>query len=175
MRYIYFGLQLITGNYYHLNGECVMLERVHTKTTLFDGLEGLDFVEFKKIPFGHFTLESLDLERKILRCEIEMLEQSRGFITDHAIDSLGYTLPYNNSFLIDEETPNLPDRVFFNENKGATTLLYGDKATVVKTTKGDSYDRQYGFLLAFFQKHSGLSKTQANKYLKEIIRDGLDE
>ena len=66
---------------------------------------------------------------------------------------------------------NLPDRVFYNEKKGATTLLYGDNATVVKTTKGDKYDREKGFLLAFFQKHSGLTKTQANKYLKDIIKD----
>lgn len=69
---------------------------------------------------------------------------------------------------------NLPDKVFFNEKKGATTLLYGDDATVVKCTQGDSYDREYGFLLAFFQKHSGLSKTQSNKYLKDIIRDDVE-
>ena len=63
------------------------------------------------------------------------------------------------------------NRVMFNEKKGATTLLKGDKVTVVKTCKGDKFDKKYGFLLAYFQQNCGLSKTQANKYLKELVED----
>ena len=73
---------------------------------------------------------------------------------------------------------NIPDEVVFNEKKGATTLLYHSQermdetnVTVVKTCKGDKFDKRYGFLLAYFQHNSGLSKTQSNKYLKELLID----
>lgn len=59
-------------------------------------------------------------------------------------------------------------KVYFNELKGTTVLKENNKITKVKTTKGDEYDKKYGFLLAFFQHNCGLSKTQANKYLKEL-------
>jgi len=65
----------------------------------------------------------------------------------------------------------LPTKVFFNDKKGATTLIDGDNVSVVKTTKGDKYSKEYGFLLAYFQMYSGLTKTQANKYLKDLVKD----
>jgi hypothetical protein len=117
--------------------------------------------------------------------------KNTGFINNDMIDSLSYSLNNemilglkNNSFV--EKTKdeiakyiaekydkihNLPRKVFFNDKKKATTLLYGDEATVVKTCKGDKYDREKGFLMAFFQKQSGLSKTKAKKYLKKITEE----
>ena len=91
------------------------------------------------------------------------------------IDALEYSLfpfyGYNN-------TKRLPYKVFFNDKKHATTLIKDeplpfsdDNVVVVKTTKGDKYNREYGFLMAYFQMYSGLSKTQANKYLKNLVKE----
>lgn len=54
-------------------------------------------------------------------------------------------------------------------NKGATILFWedGDK-TIVKRSKDDEYNKRLGFLTAYFQKHSGLTKNQANKYLANL-------
>ena len=61
-------------------------------------------------------------------------------------------------------------KVQFNSKKKATTLIdnHLNEVTVVRCTKDDEYDKKYGFLLAYFQHNSGMSKTQCNKYLKEI-------
>lgn len=54
-------------------------------------------------------------------------------------------------------------------NKNATILFWEDGTkTVVKLSKDDTYDKEKGFLWAYFQKHSGLSRTQANKYLNSL-------
>lgn len=65
----------------------------------------------------------------------------------------------------------LPDNVFFNDKKKATTLMFDDTATVVKCGKDDKYSRRVGFLEAYFQATCGLSKTQAKKYLDKIVED----
>lgn len=66
----------------------------------------------------------------------------------------------------------LPQRVYFNDKKKATTLIMkGDKVIVVKCGKGDKYNRRIGFLESFFQATCGLSKSKALKYLEEIVKD----
>lgn len=54
-------------------------------------------------------------------------------------------------------------------NKDATILFWknGDK-TVVKKTKKDKFDKRLGFLYAWFQATSGLSKSKANEYLENL-------
>ena len=73
-------------------------------------------------------------------------------------------------FIFDEFiTPfdNLPKQYIFNGN--TTILIHNDKSkTIVKTMEGDEFDPVMGFLTAFFQKHSGLSKHKANEYLCEV-------
>lgn len=66
------------------------------------------------------------------------------------------------------ENKRLPKKYIIN--KGATILFWnnGDK-TVVKRGKDDEYNKVLGFLWAYFQHTSGLSKTQANKYLAGLI------
>jgi hypothetical protein len=71
----------------------------------------------------------------------------------------------------DKEMSKLPRKVFFNKKKKATTLIFGDKPTVVKCGKGDKYSKRVGFLEAYFQATCGLSKTQAKKYLDKIIEE----
>lgn len=64
----------------------------------------------------------------------------------------------------------------FNDKKETVTILefnptnphkYTDNITTVKCNDNE-YDKRYGFLLAWFQRTSGMSKTQANKYLYEL-------
>jgi hypothetical protein len=76
------------------------------------------------------------------------------------------TIPYRT-------TAGVPTRVIFNEKKKATTLFFEDGSVrVVKASKDDAYDKTFGFLLAYFQKHSGFSRNKANKYLERIVKDG---
>ncbi len=57
-------------------------------------------------------------------------------------------------------------------NKGATILFWNDGTkTIVKKSKEDKYDKRIGFLTAYFQKNSGLSKNKANKYLDSLIEE----
>ena len=55
-------------------------------------------------------------------------------------------------------------------NKGATILFWNDGTkTIVKKAKHDEYNKRLGFLTAYFQKTSGLSKSKANKYLDSLV------
>ena len=62
----------------------------------------------------------------------------------------------------------LPKKYIINDN--ATILFWNDGTkTVVKKSKDDKYNKKLGFLWAYFQKNSGLSKNKANKYLEELV------
>lgn len=54
-------------------------------------------------------------------------------------------------------------------NHGATVLIWdnGEK-TVVKRCADDEFNKRLGFLTAFFQHYSGMSKNKANKFLAEL-------
>lgn len=55
-------------------------------------------------------------------------------------------------------------------NRGATVLFWEDGTkTVVKRAKDDEYNKIMGFLWAYFQKTSGLSRTKANEYLRGLV------
>ena len=59
-------------------------------------------------------------------------------------------------------------KVIFNEP--ATIVIWEDGTrTVVKTCEGDTFDKTTGFLQAYFQKLSGMSKTQSSKFLRELV------
>ena len=63
----------------------------------------------------------------------------------------------------------LPQEYYINEKKKAVVLKWADDSiTKVKVSKDDKFDARYGFLIAYFQKHCGLTKTQANKYLDNL-------
>lgn len=69
----------------------------------------------------------------------------------------------------------LPTKVVFNDKKRATTSFFKDGIKVVKATKNDKYDRTFGFLMAFFQQHCGMSKNKANKYLENLVKEDTFE
>ena len=63
----------------------------------------------------------------------------------------------------------LPKRYIIN--KGATILFWDvdeEEKTIVKRSTDDKFNKRLGFLTAYFQYHSGLRKTQANKYLDNL-------
>ena len=43
-----------------------------------------------------------------------------------------------------------------------------DTKTVVKRSKDEKFDKRLGFLTAYFQKHCGMSKKKANKFLDKL-------
>lgn len=81
--------------------------------------------------------------------------------------------PRFNGFIYNETSKNLPSKVFFNKKKKATTLQFGNKFHVVKAMKGDRFNKEQGFLWAYFEYMSGLSKTQAKKFIKEAIKEKI--
>ena len=62
----------------------------------------------------------------------------------------------------------LPQRYIINKNAGILFWQDGTK-TIVRRTKGDKHNKRVAFLTAYFQKMSGLSKNQANKYLDNLV------
>ena len=61
----------------------------------------------------------------------------------------------------------LPRKYILNQDAGILFWEDGTK-TVVKRAKDDSQDPVKAYLWAYFQYTCGLSKTKANKYLREI-------
>lgn len=61
----------------------------------------------------------------------------------------------------------MPEKYIINRN--ATILFWKDGTkTIIKKTSADEYNKKLAFLIAYFQKNSGLSKSQANKYLDNL-------
>ena len=66
-----------------------------------------------------------------------------------------------------ESTFALPKNYIIND--GATILFWKDGTkTIVKRSKDEKFDKRLGFLTAYFQKHCGMSKTKANKFLDNL-------
>lgn len=65
------------------------------------------------------------------------------------------------------DSTDLPERYIINE--GATILFWKDGTkTIVKKSKDDKHDKEKAFLIAYFQKYSGMSRNKANKFLKNL-------
>ena len=57
-------------------------------------------------------------------------------------------------------------------NAPATIVIWKDKTkTVVKTSKDDTFNPEVGFLRAFFEKQSGMTKTKVRKFIESITAD----
>ena len=72
-------------------------------------------------------------------------------------------------YCMNDEEEKLPKKVMINKKKRATTLLFEDETIVVKKSKDDKEDYEKAFLWAYFLYKSGMSKTQANKYIKGVM------
>lgn len=68
----------------------------------------------------------------------------------------------------------MPEKYIINE--GATILFWANGTkTVVKRCKEDEFNKRLGFLTAFFQYYSGMSKNKANKFLAELEVEEVKE
>ena len=78
--------------------------------------------------------------------------------------NLGYTYHAN----------KLPKRYIVNKN--AVILFWADGSkTVVKRSKDDEEDAVKGFLWAYFEHNSGMSKTKTNKYLRKVEEASIEK
>lgn len=57
-------------------------------------------------------------------------------------------------------------------NPPATIIQWSDETkTVVKATDNDSYNPVFGVLMAYYQKHSEMTKTQVGKFCDNILKE----
>lgn len=76
--------------------------------------------------------------------------------------------------LFGDPIDRLPERFIINRN--ATILFWKDGTkTIVKKSKEDEHNPRLAFLTAYFQKHSGLSKNKANKFLDGLATEEENE
>ena len=79
-----------------------------------------------------------------------------------SINGVSIRLPFGT-----RDDDRMPERIIFNGN--ATIVFWKDGTkTVVKASDEAFIDPEKGFLIAYFQKWCGLSKTKANKYLERL-------
>ena len=111
---------------------------------------GDDYIKFGS-PLYYRSISSTEDELSELKRELELLK-NRALVADRNHEA---------------KRNRLPERYIINTN--ATIIFWkdGDK-TIVKRTKDDDFNARLGFLTAYFQKHSGMSRTQANKYLSNL-------
>jgi hypothetical protein len=84
------------------------------------------------------------------------------------LDAPGKNLKeFKKIFLSTQKEVPMPKKYIINH--GATVLIWdnGEK-TVVKRCADDEFNKRLGFLTAFFQHYSGMSKNKANKFLAEL-------
>lgn len=75
--------------------------------------------------------------------------------------------------LFDGSPLGLPKKAFTNRKKGKvyTTFLFGDEAIVVKKHADEEDSFETALLWGFFLGNSGLSKTQAKKFILGLKKD----
>lgn len=83
--------------------------------------------------------------------------------------------PFTFHFEKTDEKIQLPKKYIINH--GATILFWEDGTkTVVKRCEDDEFNKRLGFLTAFFQYATGMSKNKANKFLHELeVEDEKNE
>lgn len=162
------GFKFCVGKRYKLNNYIVSLKHV-TEATDFSNVYPVEFT-FERMDGIVYVLNAKEVRQALSSNELKNLditpyEQYYHYELKEQISDYWRSILYK-----------LPKKVIFNDKKGATTLLDGnDKVTVVRTTKGDKFDKTFGFLMAYFQHYSGLSKTQANKYINKLLKENENE
>lgn len=65
----------------------------------------------------------------------------------------------------------LPSKVNFHPDQKATVVYFGKDKVVTRASDDDEFDPTFGFLLAYFQYHSGLTKKKANDYIHSLTAE----
>ena len=154
------GIDMIIGEDYIINDE------LFTFTNCLDSTNKETFYVFetKNYPSLIYKMEESFVKHRIQTGEIR---ESIKILSNDDLDAIGYNL--QSLGWLYKQKPQL--KVYFNDKKKATTLIDGDNVVVVKTKKGEKYNRRIGFLEAYFELKSGMSKTQKNKYLDEVTNN----
>ena len=98
--------------------------------------------------------------KNVLSYSVDYMTGERTIVYKNDFDGINITKPIR----------ILPKKYIINHN--ATILFWNDGTkTIVKKSKDDEYNKKIGFLWAYFQKNSGLSKTKANEYLDNLEDD----
>lgn len=132
--------------------ESKMANRVIDRTTTIERIFGMEIL----FNYG------------LAREEIVIIKEDN--MRDDNIDAMRYAMGGFGFYPRDVfgKVERLPKKYIIN--KGATVLFWEDGSkTVVKRGKDDEYNKVLGFLWAYFQKTSGLSRTKANKYLAGLV------
>lgn len=117
-----------------------------------------ELIKRKSIFDGQFIAKGSDVLE--IDCEPCGLPTARIVLRENNFDRRNGTFKYG-------AIENLPKKYIVNE--GATVLFWTDKdKTIVKRSSEDTFDPVKGFLWAYFQKTSGMSRTKANRYLKKV-------
>ena len=83
-------------------------------------------------------------------------------------------LSLRNIFSFGAKNNKLPKHYIINEN--VTVLIWEDGTkTIVRRCKDEEFNKRLGFLTAYFQKHCGLSKSKANKFLANLVTEFKEE
>ena len=98
---------------------------------------------------------------------IEAFEGCLGYANSRAFLGMGYSIiEYQD--LIHKSVFGEVDRIVTNKDTMIVFWSDGTK-TLVKKGQGEKDNKELAFLYAYFQKHSGLSKTGSNKVVRELI------
>ncbi len=80
------------------------------------------------------------------------------------------TISYGNTVTYAPMYLKMPTKVNFHPDQGVTVLYFGKDKVVVRTSEGDTFDPKVGFLTAYFQYQSGLSKKKANDFIHNLSK-----
>lgn len=88
-----------------------------------------------------------------------------------AVDSITLTNGYGNVvYSYKNEKPVKIKEIIYNPP--ATIVMWDDGTkTIVKVTKDEIYNPIFGVLMAYYQKQSGMTKTQIGKFCDNILKD----
>ena len=74
---------------------------------------------------------------------------------------------YQDELLTEMESIMKDKKIIFNGK--ATIVTWEDNTkTVVKCSANDTFDKEKGFLMAFFQKQTGMTKTKVSKFFNNL-------
>lgn len=120
---------------------------------------------------GEYKFNITDLQWKPLGAVdcIEEMHRDGSWKESYMVDKIRY-LEREVDRLRDklrEKKIDLPEKYIINED--ATILFWKKKEkTIVKRSDDDEFNARLGFLTAFFQHYSGMSRSKANKFLANL-------
>lgn len=100
------------------------------------------------------------------------INNSHSYKAEHLDERDWWNIDENDAVLVNKKTESMSvlrglERYIIKEDACIVFWKDGSKTIVKKMAKA-KHNKELAFLTAYFQKHSGLSKTKANKFLSEL-------